>query len=132
MVLLLWAVTASITRKWSHMGISLEEEKDRLDALAKWARRVISTGEHRGPEARKTARTPMNSELTLIPLMPESLRPCPERRLCVIGKDCSETGLGVLANQPLDEELYFCESEHLDAILLLRKVRQCLCSRLHP
>ena len=106
------------------MSISVEEEKDRLDALAKWARRVISAGEHHGPEARRTARAPLNSDLTLIPLVPATLRPCPERRIRVMGKDASDTGLGVLANQPLDDELYFCESHQLDAILLVRKVRE--------
>lgn len=105
------------------MAISLEDEKDRLDALAKWARRVISSGDHHGPEARRTARMPLNSELNLIPLVPESLRPCPERRIRTMGKDLSDTGVGILANQPLDDDLYFCESQQLDAILLIRKVR---------
>lgn len=107
------------------MSIEHQADRERFDALSKWARRVVSEGAtHQGPEARRTARMPMNAEIALVPLSGEKLRPDLDRRTFVVGKDISDTGLGVIANAPLVDELYFAMTSDEQFVLLVRKARE--------
>lgn len=107
------------------MGTTLtEDERARLDALAKWARRVLDDNDFEGREERRSPRSCMNAEMTLLPLEKNSLRPRLDRRVAVIGKDLSDVGLGIVSNQPLDDDLYFCEVIGQGGVMLIRKARE--------
>lgn len=107
------------------MGTALNfaNDKERLDALSKWAKRVVKEDVQRNIEARRSPRTGLESDMVLVPLEPSTLRPKLDRRIIVVGKDCSETGIGIVSNVPLEDELYFCEFSELTGIWLIRKVR---------
>ncbi|MBY0588539.1 hypothetical protein K2X85_15290 [bacterium] len=101
-----------------------DDERARLDALAKWARRVLDDNDFEGRDERRANRTSMNAEMTLLPLEKNSLRPRLDRRVAVIGKDLSDVGIGIVSNQPLEDELYFCEVVGQSGVLLIRKARE--------
>lgn len=103
---------------------TLDDEKGRLAALAKWAKRVVDNVEKRGIEERRSERIATNIEISLIPVDQQTLKPKLDRRIKAIARDLSQTGIGVLSNQPLGEAMYFCELTGHGGIFLLRTVRE--------
>lgn len=101
--------------------MSVFDEQERLEALAKWARRVIEQAAPSPIERRRGGRAPWSRSLALVPLDRASLRPEVARRTLVATKDRSSDGFAVVSNIPLDAELYLAESD--DGIFLARKVR---------
>ncbi len=107
------------------MGTTLtDDEKARLDALAKWARRVLDDNDFEGREERRAPRESMNLTMSLLPIEKDSLRPRLDKRVAVIGKDVSDFGIGIVSNVPLDDDLYFLEFVGQPGILLIRKARE--------
>jgi hypothetical protein len=101
-----------------------DDEKARLDALAKWARRVLDDNDFEGRDERRSARFSMNASMSLLPIDMQTLRPRLDRRTAVIGKDLSDIGVGIVSNQPLNDDLYFLEVIGQPGILLIRKARE--------
>jgi hypothetical protein len=92
-----------------------DDEKARLDALAKWARRVLDDNDFEES---------MNLTMSLLPIEKDSLRPRLDKRVAVIGKDLSDFGIGIVSNVPLNDDLYFLEFVGQPGILLIRKARE--------
>ena len=100
------------------------DERARLDALAKWARRVVDHHDAPELENRRSPRQEKNVEMTMTPLDSETLRPVPEQSLRVIARDFSELGIGVVSNIPLRASLYFCEIADEPGVILVRQARE--------
>lgn len=106
--------------------MSTAADRERIDALAKWARRVTRREAHQGPEARESLRRSIDGEVVLLPLDAASMVPQLDRKALAAAKDRSDRGLGVVCNTPLTDDLYFAQIRNAGVckeILLVRKVR---------
>ena len=99
-------------------------ERQRLDALHKWAKRVFARGTAPpGREQRRQSRHEFNEEIALIPMNKDTFVPEPTGRVRAVCKDESASGMGIVSNIPLTGSLYFAELIQSERIFLLRLVR---------
>lgn len=100
-------------------------DQQRLDALHKWARRVVEAEKgKKSVDRRRYPRRPAHCEIALVPLAQPSLEPLTDRRFTVVLKDVSLGGVSLICNEPIHDELFFGEFPESDDVLLLRVVRQ--------
>lgn len=100
------------------------EERQRIEALQKWARRVFGVSAHIRHENRRGARTGFTEEVTLIPLDADTLRPRDDKEIHCVTKDESDSGISVISNIPVDGELFFIEIVKTHQLLLARLARR--------
>lgn len=96
----------------------------RMEALRKWARRVLDHPASVERNRRKAQRRAIQQDVTLVPLDSSTLTPDANARVTAITKDESRAGLGVVSNQPIEGSLFFGQMTSSGEVFLARLVRE--------
>lgn len=104
------------------------DDKEKMAALRKWAKRVLSDSAERpgADEAinkRRSPRKAVDAEVSLIPIDTRTLRPAPDKKCRAVIKDLSETGIGLVAHGNVEGELFFATIQGLSKLYLVRACR---------
>ena len=100
-------------------------EAEKLDALKKWAQRVLATPPARVPERRRHIRTAATETVQIIPIDRATMQPLIAQKLTAVTRDVSVSGVGIVVNVSLDLDICFIEfSDGSTALSKLRRRRQ--------